>query len=242
METGNFGQVREAYTEARLLFPQEVIEYITAQLPSSAVVLDLGCGTGIATRQLHEQGVDVTGIDADAEMIAVAKEFSPDIAYDVAPANRIPFDNDSLDAVTPFSAFHWFTDNESLAEIKRVLKPGGQFFIVNKNDVAGFRVGYRTKLQEFLGISLPSPKDAYDPAEIIKQAGFTNVSTEVFQANEVFSPEGALRHIQSAGVWSKIPSEKKTAAIELMKDHIHQDIRDGQAVRKLEVVLVSGIN
>src|SRR5688572_476862 len=133
MHTGNFRKVREAYAEARLDFPNEVIGYITQHLPfRTALVLDIGCGTGIATRQLRDRGVRVIGSDIDAGMIEEAEKTSPKISYVVAPAHQLPFENNHFDAVTAFSAFHWFRDKKSLSEIKRVLKKDGRFFIINK--------------------------------------------------------------------------------------------------------------
>jgi ubiquinone/menaquinone biosynthesis C-methylase UbiE len=52
--------------------------------------------------------------------------------YVTGSAERIPFSNNTFDAVTAFAAFHWFDNKASLNEIKRVLKPGGIFFVVNK--------------------------------------------------------------------------------------------------------------
>lgn len=243
MQTGNFGKVREAYAQARQLFPAEVFDYLWSQVTAnSPQVLDLGCGTGIATRQLAEkEEATIVGCDADKEMIEEAKCTSPALLYFVAPANKLPFDASSFGMVTAFSAFHWFKDTESLAEIKRVLKEKGQFFIINKNDIAGFRVGYRQKLERLLGRQLTSSKDAYDPADILRDAEFQNVTVRVFPSEERFSPQSALRHIQSAGVWNEVPVEKEIAASQFMEDHITEHTVNGEVVRKLEVVVVRGV-
>lgn len=87
MQTGNFGHLRQAYTQARLPFPEGVIRYIVQYLPlTSAAVLDVGCGTGIGTRQLHEKGLTVIGSDIDSAMIEEAQKASPSISYVLAPA------------------------------------------------------------------------------------------------------------------------------------------------------------
>lgn len=243
METGNFGKLRDAYVAARQAFPQDFIEYIWQSTTSlQPIILDIGCGTGIATRQLAEHpGASVIGCDVDKGMIEAAQEtFITNIKYVTAPANKLPFNSNLFDIVTAFSAFHWFKDEQSLAEIQRVLKKGGRFFVINKNDIRGFRRGYKTKLANLLGEKLPDPKDNYDPSLILNKAGFVDMITKRFISEEQFSPAGALQHIQSAAAWSVVPKEKEYAARELMKNHIAETMNDGKVTRKLEVVVVSG--
>ena len=242
MQTGNFGKVREAYAQARQLFPAEVFDYLWSQVTAdSPYVLDLGCGTGIATRQLAERSkATIIGCDVDEEMIEEARQTSPEIPYFVAPANRLPFEARSFDMVTAFSAFHWFCDDKSLADIKRALKPDGMFGVINKNDVGGFRVGYREKLEQLLGRKLASPKQNYNPTEILREAEFTNVTEKSFKTEEIFDPAGALQHIQSASVWAEIPPVKYDDALQTMQEHISSHTIDGKVSRQLEVRVVTG--
>ena len=73
-------------------------------------------------------------MDKDPEMIRQAeKEGDSPIRYVASPVDGMPFETCKFDAVTAFSAFHWFTDKASIREIKRVLKAGGVFFVVNRN-------------------------------------------------------------------------------------------------------------
>lgn len=243
METGNFGKVRDAYVAARQAFPQKVIEYIWQHISVTAPpILDLGCGTGIATRQLSgRKDASIIGCDIDQQMIEAAQAIPvPNITYIVAPADHLPFASDAFDAVTAFSAFHWFKDEQSLTEIQRVLKEGGTFFVINKNDIRGFRKGYKSKLAYLLGKELPSPKADYDPTLILEKTGFTDVVTKVFFSEERFSAVDALRHIQSAAAWGEVPREKEHDALELMRKHIAETMVGGKAIRELEVVVVSG--
>lgn len=50
-----FGKLSQAYSVARLDYPQEVIDYVISFAYKDAKILDLGCGTGIATRQLAQR-------------------------------------------------------------------------------------------------------------------------------------------------------------------------------------------
>ncbi len=124
---GTFGNLSKHYDEARQGFPQEIIDYFWSFLKTeSPIILDAGCGTGISTRHLIRDSAKIFGSDNDSEMIKQAQMKGKDgIGYTVASANDMPFQNGQFDAVTAFSAFHWFCDRESIDEIKRVLKNGG---------------------------------------------------------------------------------------------------------------------
>jgi len=68
--------------------------------------LDVGCGTGIITRQLAVRRASLTGTDIDSRMLEQAKQhLGKQIDYLVAPTEKLPLPDTSFDAVTAFSAF-----------------------------------------------------------------------------------------------------------------------------------------
>ena len=69
-----FGAQRDAYNTARLGYPKEVMSFIFGVMPKHSKVLDVGCGTGISTRQLATY-FDVVGCDIDEKMIEVAQTY-----------------------------------------------------------------------------------------------------------------------------------------------------------------------
>lgn len=245
MQTGNFGQVREAYVKVRKGVPQQVLDrFWQLVLQPNPRILDLGCGTGISTRQLAEKAdAYIVGGDIDEMMLEKAQEFpSKNIAYVVAAADKLPFDSGEFDAVTAFSAFHWFRDEKSIQEIQRVLKQGGIFFVVNNNDMGGYRMDFGEKLERLLGKTLPHPKRSYEPSEILRSAGFVDVQEFVVPNDEEFSLEDALLHIQSAAVWNEVPTDKEDEVIELMKQHILKNRINGRIVRQVRIQVVRGVN
>lgn len=87
-------------------------------------VADLGCGTGISTRLLAARGLDVTGIEPSAPMLERAR-LAGGARYRSGEAAATGLPDASQALVTGAQAFHWFTDDASLREIGRVLRPGG---------------------------------------------------------------------------------------------------------------------
>src|SRR6266536_4012070 len=101
-----------------------------------ARVLDVGCGSGWATRVLAELAFNgrVTGIDISDEMVRVASESSSSFAnvdFQVASAERLPFpDREFTHAFSMESLYYYANIPKALSELHRVLKPGSPFVTV----------------------------------------------------------------------------------------------------------------
>jgi ubiquinone/menaquinone biosynthesis C-methylase UbiE len=103
-------------------------------------VLDLGCGTGTLAIMAKEMqpGAKVSGLDADPDMLKVAKfkagEQNTDVTFDVGFTNELPYSDESFDIVMSSIMVHHLKtpDKEQTArEVFRVLKPGGELHIID---------------------------------------------------------------------------------------------------------------
>lgn len=92
-------------------------------------VLDLGTGTGLLARQFARQGCRVAGIDIAAGQVDAARRLAAeeglDVAFAVAPAEETGQAASSFDAVTASQCWLYFDKPRAIAEVKRVLAPGG---------------------------------------------------------------------------------------------------------------------
>ena len=106
------------------------------RVPPEARVLDVGCGSGWATRLLSGYAINgqVTGIDISDEMVRVARESSsafPNADFEVASAEELPFaDSEFTHAFSMESLYYYANIPQALAEIHRVLRTGGLFVAV----------------------------------------------------------------------------------------------------------------
>jgi SAM-dependent methyltransferase len=117
-----FARSAAAYERGRPGYPEAAIRHLTAQLPPRPVVLDLAAGTGKLTRPLLDAGVSVIAVEPVAEMRAALPAAARVLD---GTAEAIPLEPLTVDAVTVGQAFHWFDGTAALAEIARVLRPGG---------------------------------------------------------------------------------------------------------------------
>lgn len=116
----NYAQYRPSYNDA-------AIQKILAPFKSQDIIriADIGAGTGIGSKLLAEMGAYITAVEPNQRMIEAA-ETHPRITYQQGSAEEVPLEENAVDIVTSFQAFHWFDFKKSLLEFRRVLKPSGQ--------------------------------------------------------------------------------------------------------------------
>jgi ubiquinone/menaquinone biosynthesis C-methylase UbiE len=128
----SYGGAADAYERGRPEYPPAAVAHVVSALrigPGTAV-LDLAAGTGKFTRQLAPIGARILALEPVAGMRAKLRERLPDVTVLDGTAEAIPLPDAAVDAVTVAQAFHWFRGAEALAEMRRVLRPGGGVALV----------------------------------------------------------------------------------------------------------------
>ena len=187
-DAGSSGPLREAvagfdsnaaaYERARPSYPAEAVAFVVGHgaVGPGRRVLDLAAGTGKLTRLLVPTGAAVVAVEPVAGMRDQLTGVVGSAGVEVldGTAESIPLPPASVDAVTVAQAFHWFEPAAALAEIARVLRPGGALFLVwNTRDRS---VDWVRRFGELLvdGPDVERPYDSYyevDYAEVVASAG-----------------------------------------------------------------------
>jgi SAM-dependent methyltransferase len=138
MSNIDFGRHSEDYAAYRPGLPASFYQRINAITPiGECRSLDLATGPGTIALELGALGSSVVGTDISAEQIAMAKRVAKErrledkVQFRIARAENTDLDANSFDLVTAGQCWHWFDSDAAMAEIQRVLRPGGVLAIVS---------------------------------------------------------------------------------------------------------------
>ena len=147
----SFDRAAVQYERARPGYPPALLDLLP--LAEDAEVLDLGAGTGKLTRVLVERYRHVIAVEPLDGMRAILDEVVPAAESHAGWAEAIPLEDAAVDGVFAGQAFHWFKNDAAVAEIARVLRPGGVLCLVwNEGaDPSPLPQGYR----EYIETRLP---------------------------------------------------------------------------------------
>lgn len=121
----------EDYVKYRPSYPKAAINKILENLTLPITAADIGAGTGIASRLLAARDVKVIAIEPNPEMRnAGIRDNTTSVEWKNGTAEKTNLPDASVDLVTCFQAFHWFTPEPTLAEFRRILKPKGRLAVV----------------------------------------------------------------------------------------------------------------
>ena len=131
----SFGRRADDYERVRPEYPTEAVDLLVSRLGlgSASDVLDLGAGTGKLTRPLVERVGRVIAVEPDPDMRRILSRATECFLVLDGRAEAIPLPDRSVDAVVAGEAFHWFATGEALAEMARVLRPGGGLGLIWKH-------------------------------------------------------------------------------------------------------------
>jgi SAM-dependent methyltransferase len=118
----------EHYARGRPSYPVDAVRI--AGIAPSAAVLEVGSGTGKLTGVLVDEFADVVAVEPDPHMRSWFTSLGPRAALLAGTGEALPLAERSVGAVFVAEAFHWFDHQRALAEIARVLRPGGALVLM----------------------------------------------------------------------------------------------------------------
>lgn len=126
----------ELYDRVRPGYPDELFDELAAGLPPSPVVVEVGPGTGQATKGLVARGARVTAVELGSHLAAVLARNLPTVEIVVGPFENVDLAPGSFDAVVAASSYHWVPPEVRMTRPAALLRPGGHLALIALNQVA----------------------------------------------------------------------------------------------------------
>jgi SAM-dependent methyltransferase len=137
-----FDAVAELYERARPTYPPKVFDDVVALsgVPDGGRVLEIGCGTGQATRPMAERRYRMTAVELGANLAAAARRnlaAYPNVDVQTSAFEDWPLPDEPFDLVMAATALHWLDAAVALPKIAAALRPGGTVAIISGGHVEG---------------------------------------------------------------------------------------------------------
>jgi SAM-dependent methyltransferase len=244
------GWGRKAVDFASLSEPGNCREYVSLHqllgIGPGDHVLDVACGSGLAAELAAARGATVAGLDASQRLIAIARDRSPGADLRVGDMHALPWADGTFDVVSSFRGI-WGTTPDALAEVRRVLRPGGRMGLTVWGHIKAspgawalspFTLATREKVaNQAAMVSLGRPGAG---EELLSSWGFENVERhDIPFAWEFADPEHYARTIASTGpAYEAIQAVGEEAFLDHARTAAAERVRDGLPLRA--VILVVG--
>lgn len=237
------GWGRRAAEFAALAEPGNCREYVAVHqhlgVGPGVRLLDVACGAGLAVELAIARGATCAGIDASHRLVAVAQDRAPEADIRVGDMHALPWADDSFDAVTSFRGI-WGTTPDAVAEVRRVLRPGGRVGLTVWGHIKASAGAWALKpftlatdekvANQAAMVSLGRPGTG---EELLVRWGFEDVQrVEIPFAWEFADPETYARALAASGpAYEAIQSVGEEAFEQFAIDLAREQVRNGLPLR-----------
>ncbi|SCC21657.1 Methyltransferase domain-containing protein [Kosakonia oryzendophytica] len=226
-----FGDQAQAYLQSQVHAQGADLVRLAQWLAddTSAAILDLGCGAGHASFVAAGIARAVTAYDLSEKMLDVVRQAAHErhlanITTSQGAAEKLPFADSSFDVViSRYSAHHWHDVAQALREVKRVLKPGGKFILM---DIASpGQPVLDIWLQTIEVLRDPSHVRNYSPAEWLHMTQQSGMTVQKMATDRL-----ALEY--NSWVERMKTPEVLRAAIRYLQNHTSEEVKQHFRIRE----------
>jgi SAM-dependent methyltransferase len=206
------------YEAARPSYPPDAVTWLSDVLhiePGSRVC-DLAAGTGKLTRLLAPRSTGLFAVEPVPGMRSTLRGLLPAVPLVAATAEALPVRTGGLDAVTVAQAFHWFDFERAVAELARVLRPGGRLGLVwNARDRS---VGWVDRIWSVMDrVEKRAPwrdHENWRDSAFREMPGFGPRHEAEFRHEHVLSPDDVVRRVASVSHVAVLPGAERNAVLD----------------------------
>ncbi len=249
----SFNEAAEIYDSVRPSYPGEMFDTLFGMLPPNPTIVEVGPGTGQATKDLLGWGARVHAIEIGPSMAAVLQSNldSDRLQVTVDDFELASIPQKSADAVFSATAYHWISREAQTDRPAHVLRPGGVVAIVDLIQVdsphdLGFFAAcqpiYERYGQGHAGPPAPQRSQVNPPIrETLKaDSRFRSVAMRAYDWNQTYSAAEYRRLMLSYSVTQMMETEDRLGLLDDIEAFVHREF-DGFVTRPLVVTLTTAV-
>ncbi len=234
--TKRFSSRVDNYVKYRPGYPNEILDLLVDEcgLTPTAVIADIGSGTGKLAELFLQNGNPVWGVEPNHEMRAAGERYLAGYEKFIsvngrAEAATLP--RQHADFITAGQAFHWFSRSQTAPEFRRILKPDGWIVLVWNDRPANatpFMQGYERILDEHAIRYREVHHQRVSMEEIAAGLGLASWQTAVFSYRQQFDWDGLKGRLLSSSYAPEAGHPNHQPMLAALRQLFDQQQRDGQ--------------
>jgi ubiquinone/menaquinone biosynthesis C-methylase UbiE len=234
--TERFSATVENYIKYRPSYPKEIINFLvdTYSFDPNKIIADIGSGTGILTKLFLDNGNFVYGVEPNQGMREAGETILKDYEKfrsinGTAEATTLP--SASIDIITVGTAFHWFDNEKSKIEFKRILKSLGLVVIIwNVRDIkeSSLMDEYEQLIIKYGTDYVDSTAQKFDKGDLENFFSPSQMKTCVFENSQSFDWLGLQGRLLSTSYSLRPTDEKYEEMMAALKNLYDKYQKNGQ--------------
>jgi SAM-dependent methyltransferase len=243
--TGRFTGLAKSYAQFRPSYPASAIDFVVnhCRLDSNSLLVDVGSGTGIASRLFATRGMEVIGVEPNAEMREAAASAAVGaknlrLTYQGGTAEATGLPGGIADIVLAAQAFHWFEVDATLREFHRILKSDGWAVLMwnERDERDAFTAAYSAVIHTAPDVTAVEIPRGQAGLPLLVSPLFQAAQRVVFANEQVLSEDELLGRAFSASYAPREPTEASVWA-DKMRDIFSRYQEQGKVVLRYETVV-----
>ena len=230
-----FGSDAAGYHAGRIGYPEALFDLVFADVPANPRILEIGAGTGIATRSLLERApAELVVVEPDAVLVDYIADQIPDPRVTLINATFPDASVDGpFDLIACAAAFHWMEPAAALSRVNQLLRPGGvwaMWWNAYRNPGHGDALAQAiSPLIE--GIALPpseGPDGHYSLDQMLheqtlRNAGFVDIRYNLFRRERTLDAPEARALYASYSYVRALPEGQRNALLDAIAQLVERD-------------------
>jgi SAM-dependent methyltransferase len=227
-----FGTAAERYERFRLGYPDEVVDRTVryAGRPVRTAV-EVGAGTGKATRAFASRGISVTAVEPDAEMFSILERETLGMPVTPVRSTYEAYDGPPADLLYAGAAMHWTVPTTRWTNAAELLVPGGAVAVFG----AEMRVaddGVRDDFEQARNQFLRDDSYPHEPLDGLEESGlFTDVTEEVLPREVLVPQREFVGYLSTVSAYLVLPYAERQQALARIADALPHQVRVDVTVR-----------